>query len=523
MADHAGQDHLDEAFLRALYEGSDLLGKNHLEEAREALQQAVDLRPGDPKAQNLLGLACFKLGDHTRALEIYAALIDDNPTDATLRVNLGLVYLKSGRYEEAIRELATATDLNPDHKRAQNYLGLAYARVGDYAQARECFAAAGSDQMVEKMERALAGEHFDGVAALGSHGPDGTAAETAASQTMQASEAAPAPVADEAPVPPAAAAEPLADGASAPEAAGPVEAAEPVEVDLGEAPEPPAEEAAADPFPEPEPEPDASPEAEAAPLPEAEPAPAEATPPAAFTMEPAEPVLSPEHFASPAPAPAAPRWRGARPLLEAAQLVSMDAAPAAPFAVGTDLVALRVDGELLSRARGLVAAEGHLAFASEVKRFRGRATDKPFGEGEERVLRITGDGRLFVATRGRRFTALELERADGYFREERVFAFEESVVYENGRVPSSVSPDLNLVHLRGTGAVLVDTAGPIQSLTAEADRPVRVPLSRLVGWHGPLTPRLLSFADEGGENDGPLVGVELDGEGVVLVALPSEG
>ncbi|MFW5879173.1 MAG: tetratricopeptide repeat protein, partial [Myxococcota bacterium] len=148
----------DEVFLQTLYKGSELIGQGALEEARESLEAAVAMRPDDQKARNLLGLACFKLGDYPGAETLYESLVKENPEDSTLRVNLGLVHLKSGRFEEAIRELEVAVELQPDHRRAQNYLGLAYARVGDYAQAQQCFVAAGSQQMVERMERLMTGE-----------------------------------------------------------------------------------------------------------------------------------------------------------------------------------------------------------------------------------------------------------------------------------------------------------------------------------------------------------------------------
>ena len=438
------------------------------------------MRPDDEKARNLLGLACFKIGDHDRALKIYDGLVDQNPTDPTLRVNLGLVHLKSGRFEDAIRELSAAVDLQPDHRRAQNYLGLAYARVGDYAQARECFAAAGSEQMVERMDKALAGEPYQGQAASsgpafsaiaeppGEAGADGEDAEIAVEDVAGSADDAFAAEAGAG-----------ADGADtfAADVEDEVEVDDEavlVEVDLTDIP---AAEGEIDPFP------------------------------AAATVETSA-------------ADRAATWAQARPLIAEARALAVAAPETGVFAVGTHLVVCRVEGQLLSRVQGLVAAEGNLAFAPEVKRFRGRATDKPFGEGAGRVLRVTGDGRLLLARGGATFSALEIDGVDGYFQEEAVFAFDEDVIYENGRVPSSVSPDLNLVHLRGAGAVLVRTAGEMVTMRLEPDRSMRVPMPRLVGWHGGITPRLAAFADEGGEDGGPLVGVELTGEGVVLVSLP---
>jgi uncharacterized protein (AIM24 family) len=147
----------EEAFVAALYKGGELLAAGNVLEAREHLEKAHELEPKNEKAQNLLGLAYFKLGLFDQASHVYELLVRENPADPTLRVNLGLVYLKSNNLDRAVKEFETATDLEPGHKKAHNYLGLALAQVGDYAKAREHFTLAGSDQMAEKMEKALVG------------------------------------------------------------------------------------------------------------------------------------------------------------------------------------------------------------------------------------------------------------------------------------------------------------------------------------------------------------------------------
>ena len=149
---------VEEEFLGALYKGGELLASGKIVEAREHLEKAHGLEPKNEKAQNLLGLTYFKLGLFDRASEVYEKLVNENPADATLRVNLGLVYLKTNNLERCIKEFETATDLEPTHKKAHNYLGLALAQQGTYAKAKEHFILAGSDQMAEKMGRAIAAQ-----------------------------------------------------------------------------------------------------------------------------------------------------------------------------------------------------------------------------------------------------------------------------------------------------------------------------------------------------------------------------
>ncbi|MFT3709170.1 MAG: tetratricopeptide repeat protein [Archangium sp.] len=149
---------VEEEFLGALYKGGELLASGKIVEAREHLEKAHGLAPKNEKAQNLLGLTYFKLGLFDRASEVYERLVNENPVDATLRVNLGLVYLKTNNLERCIKEFETATDLEPTHKKAHNYLGLALAQQGTYEKAKEHFELAGSDQMAEKMARAIANQ-----------------------------------------------------------------------------------------------------------------------------------------------------------------------------------------------------------------------------------------------------------------------------------------------------------------------------------------------------------------------------
>jgi uncharacterized protein (AIM24 family) len=188
------------------------------------------------------------------------------------------------------------------------------------------------------------------------------------------------------------------------------------------------------------------------------------------------------------------------------------------FAVSRGLLTVEVHGEVLVRGRGLAAVRGAVRLVPEMKRFRGRATEKPFGEGPDRVLRASGEGALLFRAGSRRLAAVDLGGESGYFREEVVLGFEDQLAFENGRVASRLGTDLNLVHLRGRGRLLLATAGELVALAASADAPVRVPLAVVAGWTGNLTPRLSPLL-EGSDPADPAapLAVELAGEGRVLL------
>ncbi len=183
------------------------------------------------------------------------------------------------------------------------------------------------------------------------------------------------------------------------------------------------------------------------------------------------------------------------------------------FATSTGILSVQVRSAVRVRMRGLLAARGPLAATPEVKRFHGRPTEKPFGHGPSRLHRIEGHGTLLYAMGETIFTALSLG-AEAFFREEVLFGLADSIAFENGRVPSPGAGELDLVHLRGQGAVLLATVRAPRALDVSAEAPLRLPVAALVGWLGEITPRFTAlFA--GGPPEA--VAVELTGEGRVLV------
>jgi Flp pilus assembly protein TadD/uncharacterized protein (AIM24 family) len=452
---------LEEDFQRLLAGGGEALARGDLEPAREALEDALAIRSRDPKVLGLLGQVFYRLARYQDAATAWQRLVDDNPAEPGARVNLGLAWLKGREYPAAIKQLRIALDLNPEHRKAAGYLGLAFLEVGEPAQAREWFLRAGSEQMVARCDEQLAAS-----ARLPPGGPDDA-------------------------------------GAAAAELA-------PVEVSLVELPatELPATEFLATELPATEfpatefttgPEVASLFEAAAAPEP-----PALARSGPGLEPLPAEPAMAPAAPAHPEPA-------------GLSTLAGFAAARAVPGPAGQVFVAdgatltVNVHGELLCRLAGLAAWRGELAFAAEVKRFRGRATATPFGEPPEQLHRLVGDGLVVLRVAGRHFTVLELGGEAGYFREAVVFGFQEQVAFDNGRLPSP-SGGLDLVHLRGRGRLVLVTRGEPVAVEVTEASPVHVPLASLVGWIGALTPRLAPiFSGAEGE------AVEISGEGRVLV------
>ena len=463
----------DAVFLEVLYRGGELLQQGQVTEAREQLERAYQMRPGDEKAKNLLGLAYFKLGDFGRAAEVYEALVRENGADPTLRVNLGLVYLKSNQLTRAVREFETAVELQPGHLKAHNYLGLALAQAGQYGRAREHFVKAGSEAMAEKMAKALAAE------ARPVPVPPRPPAETKIPGLTQELPVVSMSELGGKPASPIPLTEPVQAPAAPPVAAVPLPT-------FGN-----GEPASVQQFPPPAP-------AHAAPAP----------------SEPAAPAKTLRESTKPDHPPGS-----VRPTELTTIAGKLPGDGSRTFTVTAEAVRVEVRGELLVRTAGLLGWTGLIEAKAEFKRFRGRVTDKPFGWGPARMHRLVGTGTAWLGVMGRTFLAVDLGDESVYLREDWVFGFEESVMFENGRVPSEVAPDLDLVHLSGVGQVLLALPGPLRSTEVRHDAPVTVPLQHWVGWQGQLSPRVVALGWEGPEGT-PAPAVELSGEGVALLCVP---
>jgi uncharacterized protein (AIM24 family) len=211
------------------------------------------------------------------------------------------------------------------------------------------------------------------------------------------------------------------------------------------------------------------------------------------------------------PEPAAPD------LTSFSAAVAVESTSAATFSTSPTLVTVEVQSEIYVRVDGLVAVFGGLELKPAFKRFRGRVTEKPFGETGRRMMNVVGKGRLWIGTNGRQFHAVEIGDEPAYFKEEALFGFEESLLFENGRVPSKLSGDLQLIHLRNRGRVLIVSKNRPRSVEVSRESPCRVLVDVLIGWHGSVTPKVVEMV---GEGEGAVVGVELVGEGRVLLDAP---
>jgi hypothetical protein len=172
-----------------------------------------------------------------------------------------------------------------------------------------------------------------------------------------------------------------------------------------------------------------------------------------------------------------------------------------------------VHGRVRSRLEGLhFCASRGLVYRPLTRRRRSAADVEGFCGDDGALYEIEGKGRIGFHPRGGEFTAVALDGEIAYLREERLFAFDPELEYENGRIPGS---DVALVNVRGRGAIVLRCAGRPHALEITPDAGVVVPADGLIGWFGRIIPR--------GVRGGPLApaldALELTGEGVLLFCL----
>ena len=190
--------------------------------------------------------------------------------------------------------------------------------------------------------------------------------------------------------------------------------------------------------------------------------------------------------------------------------------PGEPFSLAEGgVLVLRIDGRLPTRTYGAIASTAQLTFEPLNRRVRGHAIDETFGDGGEAMFAAVGTGVMVVAPRGGRFTLLSLAEDVVYMRETAVYAFEESLHWENGRVPGGGGDSMRVVQFRGSGRVVFRTLRPSFTLKIEPDAPLFVDAGAVLGWIGRVVPRVLS-----GEGGQPTPYVEASGEGVLILEEP---
>ena len=134
-ADHIGASTFIE-------KGWSRLSLGDYEGAEKALVRAIELSPGDPQSEALLGWAQMLQEKYDDALMNFQKVLMREPANALARINVGYICLKKRIFGEAIEHLSKAIRLDNDRKAtlyAHFYLGLVYLEREMYEDAQTFF------------------------------------------------------------------------------------------------------------------------------------------------------------------------------------------------------------------------------------------------------------------------------------------------------------------------------------------------------------------------------------------------
>jgi Flp pilus assembly protein TadD len=128
-----------------LSQGRALLANGYTNEAVAELSVAAVTGPDLVEANNLLGLAYDRRGQHKQAREFYERALSVEPQNAQVLNNLGHSLYLDDRYAAALARLKDAARLAPADTRVAGNLALVYGRLGKYDEAFKQFKRAGSE------------------------------------------------------------------------------------------------------------------------------------------------------------------------------------------------------------------------------------------------------------------------------------------------------------------------------------------------------------------------------------------
>jgi tetratricopeptide (TPR) repeat protein len=133
---NVGRDGLDRIdvpaveFYRRVNKAWELSGKGLRMEAISEWRRALELSPGDARANNNLGVELSRENKLDEALACWRKALDANEEYAEVHKNIGRVLLQREQHEEALRHWKRALELTPEDAKARVSLGVAYLRTG---------------------------------------------------------------------------------------------------------------------------------------------------------------------------------------------------------------------------------------------------------------------------------------------------------------------------------------------------------------------------------------------------------
>jgi uncharacterized protein (AIM24 family) len=190
------------------------------------------------------------------------------------------------------------------------------------------------------------------------------------------------------------------------------------------------------------------------------------------------------------------------------------------------LLEVKLNGRIWSKAGSMVAYQGAVKFIRQgvMEQGLGNLLKKALsGEGMQ-LMKMEGNGRVYVADAGKKITLLRLNGESIFVNGNDVLAFEdgiESNITMMKRMAGMMSGGLFNVKLSGSGVVAITSHyEPLTLRVSAQSGPVFTDPNATVAWSGGLSPDIVTDISLGtllGRGSGESVQLKFSGEGWVVV------
>jgi uncharacterized protein (AIM24 family) len=240
----------------------------------------------------------------------------------------------------------------------------------------------------------------------------------------------------------------------------------------------------------------------------------------------------PQEPPRPAPPPGAPRTtqgdgyvtiKNLNEFLESSK--QKDLSPEAFELESSHLLEVKLNGRVWAKSGSMVAYRGGVKFVRQglMEQGLGNLLKKAIsGEGTQ-LMKMEGQGRVYVADAGKKITLLRLNGESIFVNGNDVLAFEDGIASDikmMRKVAGMMSGGLFNIKLSGKGVVAITSHYEPLTLAVTPDQPVFTDPNATVAWSGGLSPDIVTDISLGtlfGRGSGESIQLKFAGTGWVVV------
>lgn len=189
------------------------------------------------------------------------------------------------------------------------------------------------------------------------------------------------------------------------------------------------------------------------------------------------------------------------------------------------LLEVRLNGRVWAKAGSMVAYRGGVKFTRQgvMEQGLGNLLKKAVSGEGTRMMKMEGNGRVYIADAGKKITLLRLGGEAIYVNGNDVLAYEDGIqsdIRMMRKVSGMLSGGLFNMRLSGSGVVAITSHYEPLTLAVTPDQPVFTDPNATVAWSGTLSPDIVADVSLGtllGRGSGESVQLRFAGTGWVVV------